>query len=98
MGVAGRVGVVGRRPGVGMVTDEGGGVLQTGHLEVRLSGTYEGGHTRKGTRGNPDNRRAASPSPDFADTLWEEEETKTESEENWRFTDSPSWKQPTVSV
>lgn len=82
MGVAGWVGIVGRRPGVGMVTDEGGGVLQTGHLEVRLSGADEGGHTGKGTRGNPDNRRAASPPPDFADTLREEDETKTESENN----------------
>lgn len=72
-----------------MVTDEGGGVLQTGHLEVRLSGADKGGHTGKGTRGNPENRRAASPPPDFADTL-REEKKKKESEENWWFTDSPS--------
>lgn len=60
MGVTGwrgseRVLVVGRRPAVGVVADERGGVSCARHPEVGLAWTDEGRHARKRTRGNPEN-------------------------------------------
>lgn len=73
-----RVVVVGRRPRVDVVTDEGGGVSCAGDPEVGLACIDKGGHTGKGT-GDPENRFAVILLPYLTNVLLnatEEEEGK----------------------
>lgn len=51
---------VGGGPSVDVVADERPGVPGAGYPEVGLVGIHESHHPREGTRGDPENRRAAA--------------------------------------
>lgn len=65
----GRVLVIGSRPAIGMVADEGVWVPRAGDPEVGLGRADERGHARKRARGNPENLCAVVLPPDCANTL-----------------------------
>lgn len=68
VGVTGQV-FVGRCPSIGMIADEGVRVLHARHFEIRLSWVDEGGHARKRTGSNRDQRGAVVLLPDVSAIL-----------------------------